>query len=44
MKTFSIKLDAVKLAQFEETRKKYRYRDLQDFINQMIEQQYSNSK
>ena len=44
MKTFSIRLDQVQLAQFEQTKKKYRYRDLQDFINKMIEQQYSSSK
>lgn len=41
-KTFSIKLDQVQLAQFDAIKKKYRYRDLQDLVVQLIGQQYSN--
>lgn len=41
-KTFSIRLDQVQLAKFESIKKKYRYKDLQDFIIEVLEQQYSN--
>lgn len=44
MKTFSIRLDQVQTSQFDVIKKKNRYKDLQDFINQMIEQQYNSSK
>lgn len=41
-KTFSIKLDQVQLAKFESLKKRFKYKDIQDFIVQSLEQQYSN--